>query len=126
MLNSSFFFTPPGSSQRGFEEAVSDSRDEATLSSPECMRKLECSKDTHAELFHLSNVSALNSTGHNKTSPRIVMETPPSRTITPDPVTQSTHSPGSVSASENYSALDSLDTDKVCDVVNLVTSSQSF
>lgn len=110
---------------RAFEDVVSFSRDEASLSSPEVLRRLECSEDRIPERFHasvlgsrLSEFSALNSTGldlpHVKTSPRVVMEPPHSRTITPDPVTQSTHSPGSVSVSENFSMLDSLDTDKVC------------
>lgn len=110
---------------RAFEDAVSVSRDEASLSSPEVLRRLECSEDRIPERLHtsvlvsrLSEISALNSTGldapHIKTSPRIVMEPPHSRTITPDPATQSSHSPGSVSASDNFSMLDSLDTDKVC------------
>lgn len=102
---------------------MSVSRDEASLSSPEVLRRLECSEDRIPERFHtsvlgsrLSEFSALNSTGldfpHIKTSPRVVMEPPHSRTITPDPATQSTHSPGSMS--DNFSMLDSLDTDKVC------------
>lgn len=112
-------------SHRAFEEAVSISRDEASLSSPEVLRRLECSEDRIPERFHasvlgsrLSEISALNSTGldlpHVKTSPRVVMDSPHSRTITPDPVTQSTHSPGSVSVSDNFSMIDSLDTDRVC------------
>nr|XP_046269155.1 pericentrin isoform X2 [Scatophagus argus] len=111
-------------SHRAFEDVVSVSRDEASLSSPEVLRRLECSEDRIPERFHtsvlgsrLSEISALDSTGldfpHIKTSPRVVMEPPHSRTITPHSVTQSTHSPGSVSMSDNYSMLDSLDTDKV-------------
>ncbi|XP_028420872.1 pericentrin isoform X5 [Perca flavescens] len=110
---------------RAFEDVVSVSRDEASLSSPEVLRRLECSEDRIPERFHtsvlgsrLSEFSALNSTGLDlpqlKTSPGVVMEPPHSRTITPDPSTQSSHSPGPVSVSDNFSMLDSLDTDKVC------------
>ncbi|XP_029316030.1 LOW QUALITY PROTEIN: pericentrin [Cottoperca gobio] len=117
-------------SHRAFEDVVSVSLDEASLSSPEVLRRLECSEDRIPERFHasalgsrLSDFSALNSTGLDlhlvKTSPRVVMEPPHSRTITPDPATQSTHSPGSVSASDNFSMLDSLDTDKVHELEEL-------
>ncbi|XP_039994200.1 pericentrin isoform X3 [Xiphias gladius] len=110
-------------SQRAFEDVVSVSRDEASLSSPEVLRRLECSEDRIQERFHasvlgsrLSELSALNSTSLDlpkvKTSPRVMMEPPHSRTITPDPATQSTHSPGSMSVSDNFSMLDSLDADK--------------
>lgn len=118
-------FYPSDISHRAFEDIVSVSRDEASLSSPEVLRRLERSEETLPERIHasvlgsrLSELSALNSTGfdlpHVKTSPRVVMEPPHSRTITPDPATHSTHSPGSVSPSDNFSMLDSLDTDKVC------------
>lgn len=104
---------------------MSVSLDEASLSSPEVLRRLECSEDRLPERFHasalgsrLSEISALNSTcldlPHVKTSPRVVMEPPHSRTITPDPAPRSTNSPGSVSVSDNFSMLDSLDTDRVC------------
>ncbi|XP_031703854.1 pericentrin [Anarrhichthys ocellatus] len=117
-------------SHRSFEDVVSASRDEASLSSPEVLRRLECSEDRIPERFHgsalgsrLSDFSALNSTGLDlhqvKSSPRVVMEPPHSRTITPDPATQSTHSPGSVSVSDNFSMLDSLDTDKVRELEEL-------
>ncbi|XP_042292883.1 pericentrin isoform X3 [Thunnus maccoyii] len=117
-------------SHRAFEEVVSVSRDEASLSSPEVLRRLECSEDRLPERFHasvlgsrLSDLSTLNSTGLDlpqvHTSPRIVMEPPHSRTITPDPATQSTHSPGSLSVSDNFSMLDSLDADKVHELKEL-------
>ncbi|XP_027130303.1 pericentrin isoform X5 [Larimichthys crocea] len=117
-------------SHRAFEDIVSVSRDEASLSSPEVLRRLERSEETLPERIHasvlgsrLSELSALNSTGfdlpHVKTSPRVVMEPPHSRTITPDPATHSTHSPGSVSPSDNFSMLDSLDTDKVRELEGL-------
>ncbi|XP_074517504.1 pericentrin isoform X8 [Sebastes fasciatus] len=113
-----------------FEDIVSVSRDEASLSSPEVLRRLECPEDRIPDRFHasalcsrLSEFSTLNSTGldlhQNKTSPRVQMEPPHSRTITPDPATQSTHSPGSVSVSDNFSMLDSLDTDKVRELEDL-------
>ncbi|KAK2826430.1 hypothetical protein Q5P01_020644 [Channa striata] len=107
---------------------VSVSRDETSLSSPEVLRRLECSEDRLPERFHasvlasrLSELSALNSTAlvPVKTSPRVVMELPQSRTITPEPATQSTHSPGSVSMSENFSILDSLDADRVRELEGL-------
>lgn len=110
---------------RGFENVLSFSREEASLSSPEVLRRLECSEDRIPECFHtsvlgsrLSEITALNSPGldlpHAKTSPRVLMETSRSRTITPVRDLQSTNSPGSVSLSDNLSVLDSLDTDRVC------------
>lgn len=115
---------------RILEDIVSVSRDEASLSSPEVLRRLEYSEDRFPERFHtsvlgsrLSEISALNSTGLDptnvKTSPRVVMEPPHSRTITPDPAPQGTQSPGSVSMSDNFSVLDSLDTDRVCDLMSI-------
>ncbi|XP_032355881.1 pericentrin isoform X2 [Etheostoma spectabile] len=119
-----------GISHRAFEDIVSVSHDEASLSSPEVLRRLECSEDRIPERFHtsvlgsrLSEFSALNSTGLDlpqvKTSPRVVMEPPHSRTITPDPATESSHSPGPVSVSDNFSMLDSLNTDKVRELEEL-------
>lgn len=102
---------------------MSVSHDDVSLSSPEVLRRLECSEERNAERFHasvhLSEISAMNNTGldpahFNKTSPRVVMELPHSRTITPDPPSRTSHSPGSVSMSDNFSMLDSLDTDRVC------------
>ncbi|KAM9354836.1 pericentrin [Pholidichthys leucotaenia] len=118
-------------SNRGFEGVLAISRDEASLSSPEVLRRLECSEDKIPERFHasllgsrLSEFSGLNSTGLEllkAKSPRVVMEPPRSRTITPDPATQSSHSPRSVSvsASDNFSVLDSLDADKVQELEGL-------
>ncbi|XP_026194895.1 pericentrin-like isoform X2 [Anabas testudineus] len=111
-------------SHNAFVDSVSVSHDEASLSSPEVLRRLECSEDRLPERFHasvlcsrLSELSTINSTGLDlpqvKVSPRVVMEPPHSRTLTPEPATQSTHSPGSVSMSDNFSMLDSLDADKV-------------
>ncbi|KAM6968416.1 pericentrin [Tautogolabrus adspersus] len=108
-----------------FEDGVSV---DASLSSPEVLRRHEFSEDRIPERFHtsvlgsrLSEISALNSTGLDippvKLSPRVVMEPPLSRTITPDPVTQSTHSPGSMS--DNFSMVDSMDTDKVRELEGL-------
>ncbi|XP_047193520.1 pericentrin isoform X4 [Scophthalmus maximus] len=117
-------------SQRAFEDIVIFSRDEVSLSSPEVLRRLECSEDRIPERFHasvlgsrLSELSTLNSTGLDlpriKTSPRVVMEPPQSRTITPDPATRSTRSPGSASVSDNFSMLDSLDADRVRELEEL-------
>lgn len=116
---------------RGFETVLSVSREEASLSSPEVLRRLECSEDRIPECIHasvlgsrLSEISALNSPSmglpHVKTSPRVVTEMPRSRTITPVQDPQSTNSPGSVSLSDNFSVLDSLDTDRVCDIYTYV------
>ncbi|XP_040916208.1 pericentrin isoform X2 [Toxotes jaculatrix] len=123
-------YSQKDNSHRAFEDIVSVSRDEASLSSPEVLRRHECSEDRIPERFQtsvlgsrLSELSALNSTGlglpQAKTSPRLVMEPPHSRTITPDPATQSTHSPGSVSVSDNFSMLDSLDADRVRELEGL-------
>ncbi|CAJ1074387.1 pericentrin isoform X4 [Xyrichtys novacula] len=123
-------FSQKDISHRAFEDGVSVSRDEVSLSSPEVLRRLECSEDRIPERLHasvlgsrLSELSALNSTGLDfsqvKTSPRVVMEPPRSRTITPEPTTsnQSTHSPGSMS--DNYSMIDSVDADKVRELEGL-------
>lgn len=112
-----FFLSLSDISVGAFEDIVSHHED--SLSSPEVLRRLECSEDRILERFHTSELSGLNNTGLDlpqvKPSPRVVMEPPShSRTITPDPATQSSHSPRSVSVSENYSILDSLDADKVC------------
>ncbi|MED6286560.1 hypothetical protein CHARACLAT_007257 [Characodon lateralis] len=117
-------------SHRTFEEVLIVSRDEASLSSPEVLRRLECSEDRIREHIHgsvldsrLSELSGLNCTGldppQEKTSPRVVMEPPHSRTITPDPATQSTRSPGSLSVSDRFSVLDSLDPDKLVELEEL-------
>lgn len=90
------------------------------------LRRIECSEDRIAERFHvsavgshLSELSGLNNTGvelahYTKISPGVAMEPQRSRTITPEPLSRTSHSPGSVSMSENFSVLDSLDTDRVC------------
>ncbi|KAM4723553.1 pericentrin isoform 2-T2 [Anableps anableps] len=119
-----------GFSHRAFEEVLMVSCDDASLSSPEVLRKLECSEDQIRERLHasvldsrLSELSGLNCTGLDlpqvEISPRVVMEPPHSRTITPDPVTQSTHSPGSLSVSDRFSVLDSLNPDKVDELEEL-------
>lgn len=77
------------------------------------LRRLECS----VLGSHLSEVSTLNTSildPPHKNSLRIGIEPPHSRTITPEPAAESIHSPGSLSVSENYSVLDSLNTDRVC------------
>lgn len=114
-----------------FEEALSLSQSEDCLSSPEVLRRIECSEDRMAERFqvsatgsHLSELSALNNTGvelahYTKTSLRVAMEPPRSRTITPDPPSRTSHSPGSVSMSDNFSVLDSLGTDRVQELEEL-------
>ncbi|KAM6973041.1 pericentrin [Aplochiton taeniatus] len=130
-------FSQKGVSPRVFEEVVCVSRSEASLSSPEVLRRLECSEDRIRDGFHtsamqssrLSVLSALNSTGlelpHTKASPRGVAEESRSRTITPEPASRSTRSPGSISASDNLSMLDSQDVDKLHDLDNMELTAPS-
>uniref|UniRef100_A0A3B3YRD9 Pericentrin/AKAP-450 centrosomal targeting domain-containing protein n=1 Tax=Poecilia mexicana TaxID=48701 RepID=A0A3B3YRD9_9TELE len=117
-------------SHRAFEDLLAVSRDEASLSSPEVLRKLECSEDQTRERFHvsvldsrLSELSRLNCTGQDlpqaPVSPGVVMEPPHSGSVTPDPATRSTHSPGSLTASDHFSVLDSLDPDKLDELEEL-------
>ncbi|KAM8833844.1 pericentrin [Synchiropus picturatus] len=101
--------------------------DGTSLNSPEVLRKMDVSAERFLGPSHslvlgsclseLYSVGLDNPSVHN--SPRVVLESPHSRTITPDPETQSTHSPRSVS--DNYSVLDSLDADKVTDIGDLTT-----
>ncbi|XP_023807688.1 A-kinase anchor protein 9-like isoform X2 [Oryzias latipes] len=111
-------------SHAAFKDTLAASRNEAFLSSPEVLRRLECSEDRIPERFHtsvldchLSGLSGLNSSGLDphkvKISPRVVMEPLQSRTITPDQSTQRTHSPGSLSISDNFSLVDSIDAEQV-------------
>ncbi|XP_015248198.1 PREDICTED: pericentrin-like isoform X1 [Cyprinodon variegatus] len=117
-------------SHRAFEEVLIVSRDEASLSSPEVLRRLECSEERIRERFHasvldshLSELSGLNCTNLEpsqvKTSPRVMMEPQHSRTITPDPTSRSSHSPGSLSVSDHFSGLDSMDPDKELEDLDL-------
>uniref|UniRef100_A0A1A7WF04 Pericentrin n=1 Tax=Iconisemion striatum TaxID=60296 RepID=A0A1A7WF04_9TELE len=117
-------------SHRGFEDALSGSRDEASLSSPEVLRRLDCSEDRIRERFQTSaldsrlfELSGTNNTSleppQAKTSPRVAMEPPRSRTITPDPETQSSHSPNSLSGSDNFSVLNSVEAEKVHELEGL-------
>lgn len=121
----SFILSSSDISHRALENVVAVSRNEVSLSSPEVLRRLEHSEDRLQERFHpsvldsrLSELSSLNITGPDppkiKASPKVAMEPPHSSTITPDPATQSTHSPGSLTVSDNFSLPDSLDADKVC------------
>ncbi|KAL1021956.1 hypothetical protein UPYG_G00020370 [Umbra pygmaea] len=112
-------------SSRGFEDSVS--RD-ASLSSPEVLRRLDCSEERAREdrfqpsVLHgsrLSDLTALNNTGlelRQKASPEGMQENPGPGTISPQLGTHSTRSPGSISASDNLSMLDSMDADKVCEL----------
>uniref|UniRef100_A0A3Q2YE78 Pericentrin n=1 Tax=Hippocampus comes TaxID=109280 RepID=A0A3Q2YE78_HIPCM len=102
-------------------------RDSISLSSPEVLQHLECSEDFLQEQFpasilgsRLSELSALelDHPRANK-SPVAAMEPPLSRTITPDLSTQSSHSPRSLSVSDNFSIVDSVSAAKVCDLEGL-------
>ncbi|XP_077477528.1 pericentrin [Stigmatopora argus] len=112
-------------SQICFEDAVS-----ASLSSPEVMRHMECSRDLLQEHlypsilgFRLSELSTLelvhSDPGLDK-SPTLAMEPPLSRTITPALTRQSSHSPRSLSLpSDNSSIADSAGGQKMCDLEGL-------
>ncbi|KAM9786838.1 pericentrin isoform 2-T2 [Syngnathus typhle] len=114
-------------SQRALEDVVRLYRDNTSLSSPEVLRHLERPEEFFQEQFHvsalgsrLSELSVLDQ-DHvrvNK-SPVVAMEPPLSRTITPDLTTQSSHSPRSLSVSDNFSIVDSVGEDKVCDLEGL-------
>ncbi|XP_077416104.1 pericentrin isoform X2 [Vanacampus margaritifer] len=114
-------------SQRGFGDVVRLYRDNTSLSSPEMLRHLECSEDFLQEHFHastlashLSELSALDPGRPQVNKSHVLaMELPPSRTITPEHTTQSSHSPRSLSVSDNFSVVDSVSADKVCDLEGL-------
>ncbi|XP_061699443.1 pericentrin isoform X2 [Syngnathoides biaculeatus] len=114
-------------SQRAFEDLVSIYRDNTSLSSPEVLRHLDCSEELLQEQRHastlgsrLSELSAqeLDHPRFNE-SPGVAMDPPLSRTITPDPTSQSSHSPRSLSVSDNFSVVDSVSADKVYDLEGL-------
>lgn len=122
--------------RRVFENAVTISCDDVSLSSPEILRKLETCEDRLPEQFHtsilgsrLSELSVLSSTGFDlhqvKPSPRVVMEPSHFQILTPDLATQSTHSPASVSISDNFSVIESLDTDKMQELESDLTAPPS-
>ncbi|KAL6455980.1 hypothetical protein MHYP_G00358310 [Metynnis hypsauchen] len=112
------------------------SRD-ASLSSPEVLRRLDCSEDrpSHLHASHLSELSALRNTSlelGTKPSPMERERNELKRPLILPPETDppSTHSPTtsprSLSVSENLSVIDSLDADKVRELENLdVTPSHS-
>ncbi|XP_077396087.1 pericentrin isoform X2 [Festucalex cinctus] len=114
-------------SQRVFGDVVRLNRDNTSLSSPEVLRHMECSEDFLQEPFHastlachLSELSALDlGLPQVNKSHMVEMEPPLSRTITPEPTTQSSHSPRSLSISDNFSVVDSVSADKVCDLEEL-------
>uniref|UniRef100_A0A9J7XTJ4 Pericentrin n=1 Tax=Cyprinus carpio carpio TaxID=630221 RepID=A0A9J7XTJ4_CYPCA len=101
----------------------------ASLSSPEVLRRLECSEEqpSRLQVSHLSELSALHSASlefHSKPSPmERDKERPHARqTFIPpsEEVPPSTHtaSPCSLTVSEHLSVLDSLDADKIHELDN--------
>ncbi|MCJ8730090.1 hypothetical protein PDJAM_G00113640 [Pangasius djambal] len=111
------------------------SRD-SSLSSPELLRRLECSEErpSHLHTSHLSELSGLRSTSMelaSKHSPMERNELKRPLALLPETDPPSTHSPSasphSLSICENLSVLDSLDADKVQELENLddVTPSRS-
>ncbi|XP_034145545.1 pericentrin isoform X3 [Esox lucius] len=112
-------------SPSGFQDSVSRN---ASLSSPEVLRRLECSEErTRDDRFNpsflhgsrLSDLTALNNTGLElqvNASLNGRQDQPGLGTISPELGTNSTRSPVSISASDNLSMLDSMDADKVCEL----------
>ncbi|KAI4902380.1 hypothetical protein NFI96_018847, partial [Prochilodus magdalenae] len=111
---------------------------DASLSSPEVLRRLDCSEEdrpSRLQASHLSELSALRNTSlelGTKPSPMERERTELKRPLILPPETDppSTHSPSasprSLSVSENLSVLDSLDAEKVRELENLeVTPSHS-
>ncbi|XP_072539723.1 pericentrin isoform X2 [Salminus brasiliensis] len=110
---------------------------EASLSSPEVLRRLDCSEErpSHLHASHLSELSGLRNTSLDLVTKPSPMERDRDElkrplitlTETDAPSTHSpTASPRSLSISENLSVIDSLDADKAHDLENLdVTSSHS-
>ncbi|KAK7154978.1 hypothetical protein R3I93_009814 [Phoxinus phoxinus] len=105
----------------------------ASLSSPEVVRRLDCSEErpSRLQLSHISELSALHNASlelHSKASPmeqdkERQMFIPPSEEV--QPITHSA-SPCSLTLSEHLSVLDSLDAEKVHDSDNSnVTLSRS-
>ncbi|XP_073808702.1 pericentrin isoform X4 [Danio rerio] len=127
----------PKHSYRFLEGLSQDPSLSASLSSPEVLRRLDCSEErpSRLQVSHLSELSALHNASlelHSKPSP---MERDKERahvrqTFSPasEEAPPSTHSasPCSVTVSEHLSVLESLDADKVDDLDNSdVTPSRS-
>ncbi|XP_042613812.1 A-kinase anchor protein 9-like isoform X2 [Cyprinus carpio] len=127
----------PKHSHRFLEGLSRDPSLSASLSSPEVLRRLDCSEErpSRLQVSHLSELSVLHNVSlelHSKPSPmERDKERPHARqTFTPpsEEVPPSTHtaSPCSVTVSEHLSVLDSLDADKVDELDNSdVTPSRS-
>ncbi|MCI4375904.1 hypothetical protein PGIGA_G00114810 [Pangasianodon gigas] len=109
---------------------------DSSLSSPEVLRRLECSEErpSHLHTSHLSELSGLRSTSlelASKHSPMERNELKRPLALLPETDPPSTHSPSasprSLSICDNLSALDSLDAEKVQELENLddVTPSRS-
>ncbi|XP_053085782.1 pericentrin isoform X3 [Pangasianodon hypophthalmus] len=109
---------------------------DSSLSSPEVLRRLECSEErpSHLHASHLSELSGLRSTSlelASKHSPMERNELKRPLALLPETDPPSTRSPSasprSLSICENLSVLDSLDADKVQELENLddVTPSRS-
>ncbi|XP_052414451.1 pericentrin isoform X6 [Carassius gibelio] len=121
----------PKHSHRFLEGLSRDPSLSASLSSPEVLRRLECSEEhpSRLQVSHLSELSALHNASlelHSKPSPmdREKERPHPRQTFIPpsEEVPPSTHtasaSPCSLTVSEHLSVLDSLDTDKVHELDN--------
>lgn len=95
---------------------------DSTLSSPEVLRRLDCSEErpSHLQASHLSELSGLRNTSLELTGKHSPMERNEQKrplALLPETDPPSTHSlsasPRSLSISENISVLDSLDAQKV-------------
>ncbi|XP_051562982.1 pericentrin isoform X2 [Myxocyprinus asiaticus] len=128
----------PKHNHRFLEGLSRDPSLSASLSSPEVLRRLDCSEEHPSRLHvsHLSELTALHNTSlelRSKPSPmEWDRERPQARqtfilTTEIDPPSTHSPSPCSLTVSEHLSVLDSLDADKVDELENLdVTLSQSL
>ncbi|KAJ8352322.1 hypothetical protein SKAU_G00237980 [Synaphobranchus kaupii] len=122
---SSSTHSPTGALLKADDDFLSLLSQERSLSSPEVLRKLDCSEEPSAAALHasrLSELSTLHSTSldlHIKASPvgRAASQTP--EVLSPELEPPTSCSPDSIVASGNLSVLDSLDADKAKDFEQL-------
>ncbi|TRY82084.1 hypothetical protein DNTS_013476 [Danionella cerebrum] len=128
---------PPKHSYHFLEAFSQDPSLSPSLSSPEALRRLDCSEDlaSHLQVSHLSELSALHNASlelHSKPSPmerekeRVAVRQNFIPPVVEAPLSTHSASPCSLTASEHLSILESLDADKVVDLNNSdVTPSRS-
>lgn len=107
----------PPKPEEGFLSLLSR---EQSLSSPEVLRKLDCSEERASAAFHASRLSELSGLHdasldlHLKGSPAGRAGSQPPELLSPELDPPSICSPDSIVASGELSGLDSLDAQKVC------------